>query len=122
MKGLIMYDKYIELKGQNNNKLYLFKSGIFYIFLEDDAIKINKYINLKLTNFGSNHIKCGFPDNSYDKYMNIFKRLNLDIEEVKSNNDLDSNYILNRIKDIDINKLTPLEAFNIIRELKEKYE
>lgn len=119
-----MYNKYVELKSQNSDKLYLFKSGAFYIFLEDDAIAINKYINLKLTNFGNSYIKCGFPTNSYDKYMNIFKRLSLEIEEVTLNEvtDLDANYIINKIKSIDINTLTPLEAFEIIKELKEKYE
>ena len=46
-----MYNKYVDLKKQNSDKLYLFKSGAFYIFLEDDAITINKYVNFKLTNF-----------------------------------------------------------------------
>lgn len=119
-----MYSKYVELKKCSSCKLYLFRSGAFYIFLEDDAITINKYVNLKLTNFGNEHIKCGFPINSYNKYMNIFKRLSLDIEEVSNNEitDLDVNYIVNRLKNIDVNSLTPIEAFNIIKELKEKYE
>ena len=72
-----MYNKYVELKEVNSSTLYLFKSGAFYIFLEDDAITINKYINLKLTNFGNKYIKCGFPINIYDNYINIFKILNL---------------------------------------------
>lgn len=119
-----MYNRYIELKNTNSSTLYLFKSGAFYIFLEDDAITINKYINLKLTSFGNNYIKCGFPVNSYDKYMNIFKRLNLNIDEVNFNEvtEYDTNYILNKLKSIDMNRLTPLDAFNIIKELKEKYE
>ena len=119
-----MYNKYVELKKHSSSTLYLFKCGAFYIFLEDDAITINKYINLKLTSFGNNYIKCGFPINSYDKYMNIFKRLDLDIEEVSCNEitDYDVSYLLNRLKSIDINEITPIEALNIIKELKEKYE
>ena len=124
MRGIEMYSKYIELKKNNSDKLYLFKVGAFYIFLEDDAITINKYVNLKLTNFGNNYIKCGFPVNSYDKYMNIFKRLSLDIEEVKYNEvtDFDTNYIVNRLRNIELDNLTPLEALNIISELKGMYE
>lgn len=112
-----MYNKYVELKKQNSSTLYLFKTGAFYIFLEDDAIVINKYINLKLTNFGNNYIKCGFPINSYDKYINIFKRSNLDIEEVSFDEvtDYDVNYIVKKLKKIDINTLTPIDAFNIIK-------
>lgn len=119
-----MYNKYVELKKRDSSKLYLFKSGAFYIFLEDDAITINKYVNLKLTNFGNNYIKCGFPIGSYDKYMNIFKRLSLDIEEVNSNEitDFDTNYIVNRLRNIELDNLTPLEALNIISELKGMYE
>lgn len=119
-----MYNKYLELKDKDSNKIYLFKVGAFYIFLEDDAIEINRLVGFKITNFGNNNIKCGFPINSYDKYMKIFERLGLNIEEVNYNdniNDLDS-YIIKRIRKIDINKLTPIEAFNIIKELKDKYE
>lgn len=117
-----MYNKYIELKKQNSNKLYLFKSGAFYIFLEEDAIIINKYINLKLTNFGNNYIKCGFPVNSYNKYMNILNRLDIEVVGFNEITDYDVNYIINRLKEIDMNNLTPIDVFNIIKELKEKYE
>ena len=55
--------------------------------------------------------------------MNIFKRLSLDIEEVSHNEvtDFDTNYIVNRLRNIDLDNLTPLEAFNIISELKGMY-
>lgn len=119
-----MYDKYLSLKNNDSSKIYMFKSGIFYIFLEDDAIDINKLVGLKITSFGNKIIKCGFPINSYDKYMNIFNRLNLNIEEVLDNEVSCENidYILNRLKKIDINSLSPMEAFEIIKELKGVYE
>ena len=39
-----IYNKYLELKEENNEKMYLFKSGRFYIFLADDCDKINEYM------------------------------------------------------------------------------
>ena len=39
---MILTHKYLELKKENDDKLYLFKSGLFYVFLEDDALKISK--------------------------------------------------------------------------------
>ena len=32
-----MYQRYLEFKKINPNQIYLFKSGIFYLFLADDA-------------------------------------------------------------------------------------
>ena len=39
--------KYLELKKQNPKKLYLFKSGKFYIFVGEDCDFINEYVVLK---------------------------------------------------------------------------
>ena len=71
------YNRYIDLKKENKETLYLFKSGIFYVFLEDDAYKISKITTLKCTWLTSNVIKCGFPENSLNCYLEIFKELNL---------------------------------------------
>lgn len=49
-----LYDKYKELKEQNKDKLYLFKNGNFYIFIEEDADYINEYVVLRKTNFTKN--------------------------------------------------------------------
>ena len=37
-----LYEKFLELKKANNNKIYLFKSGIFYIGLSEDAKVISE--------------------------------------------------------------------------------
>lgn len=37
----ILYDKYLILKQKDKEKLYLFKNGNFYIFLDDDCDYIN---------------------------------------------------------------------------------
>ena len=56
-----LYQKYQQLKKENPEKCYLFKSGIFYIFLEDDAKKLGPMLSLKITNLNDSVVKCGFP-------------------------------------------------------------
>ena len=62
---------YTNLKKQDSNTLYLFKIGLFYNFLNDDAKKISNLLQLKLTNLSPEIIKCGFPYSSLDKYLKI---------------------------------------------------
>ena len=59
---------------------YLFKSGIFYIFLAEDAKKMSSILNLKLNNLNESVLKCGFPINSLQKYMNLLKTANCEVE------------------------------------------
>ena len=44
-----LYNNYLALKKENESTLFLFKSGIFYIFLDEDATKISNILGLKLT-------------------------------------------------------------------------
>ena len=55
-----IYNEYLKLKAQNADKLYLFKSGKFYIFVGEDCDTINNYVVLKKTNFSQESQKCGF--------------------------------------------------------------
>ena len=64
-----LYMKYLEKKNIDKNKYYLFECGTFYIFIDDDAYKISKYVPFKITKLNENIVKCGFPKNSIDKYM-----------------------------------------------------
>ena len=66
-----LFTMYQNLKSENSSDLYLFKSGMFYIFLDDDARKINELLGLKLTNLNSSVQKCGFPQNSLNKYLKL---------------------------------------------------
>ena len=59
-----IYDKYIELKTSPNyqeNTLYLFKSGLFFIFIDKDAQIVSNILNLKLSHLNETILKCGFP-------------------------------------------------------------
>ena len=48
---------YEELKKKDKNKVYLFKVGIFYNILNEDAKVVSNAIGLKLTDLGPNLIK-----------------------------------------------------------------
>ncbi len=115
-----LYTKYLEKKNINKDKYYLFECGMFYIFIDDDAYKISKYVPFKITKLNENIVKCGFPKNSIDKYMEIFNNLELDIEIV-NNNDKDgvNNKIIKMIKDIDIDNISPLKVIEILYKFKE---
>ena len=72
-----LYQTYVALKIQDSSQLYLFKSGIFYIFIDEDAKLISSLFNLKLTNLNSLIVKCGFPTSQLEKYANLFEIANL---------------------------------------------
>jgi len=107
----------------NNEKLYLFKVGDFSIFINEDAEKISKITTLKIIKHAKDVIKCGFPMNSLDKYLDIFTNLNIDVEVIDDiiNNDNKLDKYLRKINNIDINKITPIECFKIVCELKDIY-
>ena len=45
-----LYSEYIKRKKIDDSKYYLFKSGVFYIFLSDDAKNISNITSLSITN------------------------------------------------------------------------
>ena len=59
----------IKTKAKDQEKMYLFRCGNFYIFLADDADFINNYVVLKRTKFTKDVMKCGFPIGSKDEYF-----------------------------------------------------
>lgn len=124
-----LYKRYNELKRNNPEKLYLFKSGIFYILLDNDAKLVSEAINLKLTKLNDTVFKCGFPVSSLVKYTNLLKEYGFDFEIIDNNlninicnldyiNNIELGNKLNKIKNIDINKISPMEAFNILCDFK----
>lgn len=118
-----LYLEYLKRKREDSEKYYLFKSGLFYIFLDEDARNINKITPLNITNLNNDVVKCGFPSNSLEKYLNIFSNLGIKVElveEIKENDNEDlNNKIIKKIKNLKIDTLTPLKALNILNELKD---
>lgn len=111
-----LYIKYLEKKKLDKETYYLFKTGNFYIFIDEDAKKINEVTPLKLTHLSNNILKCGFPSNSLEKYLSIFKNLSLKVKVIEEKNNIDS--VIKKIKSLDISKLTPIKALNILNEIK----
>lgn len=120
-----LYEKYKFLKSNNSSKLYLFKSGIFYIFLDEDAKFVSNILNLKLTNLNDTILKCGFPVSNISKYLNLFKEYNLDVEILDSILENSSSYrdyisnsdiknFLDEISNINAESLSIKEAYCLI--------
>ncbi|MCI9063867.1 MAG: hypothetical protein HFJ17_04625 [Clostridia bacterium] len=113
-----LYNQYIMLKINNPSKYFLFKSGMFYIFLDEDAKLMSKVLNLKLSALNADIVKCGFPHNSLEKYLNILNTLNYDVEIVLGNNPILNNNILNNlitdVLETDIDKLSISQAYDFL--------
>ena len=114
-----IYDKYKELKEKDKEHMYLFRSGNFYIFLGEDADKINNYVVLKRTNFCKEAMKCGFPSGSLDEYLKVFQNHGLKIQVVEQPEEKDFSKAIDNLKKIDLDRVTPIKALNILKELKE---
>ncbi len=114
-----IYEKYLQLKKENNDKMYLFKSGKFYIFIGDDCKKINEYVVLKIVPFCKETQKCGFPENVLEQYLKVFKNHKLNVEIVRDFTLNTKNNLYEYIDKIDLEKITPLEAFDKLIKIKE---
>lgn len=79
-----LHNRYLQLKQENRDVYYLFKYGIFYIFLDDDAKDISKLFNFKLTNLNASVVKCGFPASQLNKYLAYFRGSNISVEIIES--------------------------------------
>lgn len=125
-----LFEIYKKLKQNDNETLYLFKSGIFYIFLDNDAKIINKAFGLKLTNLNDKTVKCGFPSNSLQKYIRLLGSTKYNIKIIDNSNTLSytvSDYNLNTeikkllqtISNIDTETLSISEAYSLLNDFKD---
>lgn len=122
---------YESLKEKDNETMYLFKSGIFYIFLDEDAKKMSENLGFKITNLNQEHIKCGFPSNSFDKYMSKIEALEHKVQIVNPNDNipykiksfssnLEVQNLLNEITSVNVEELSIREAYSFIDKIKEE--
>lgn len=124
-----LFEIYKNLKQNDNETLYLFKSGIFYIFLDNDAKIINKTFGLKLTNLNDKIVKCGFPSNSLQKYIGLLGSTNYKIKIIDNssntsfklkdftmnNNNID---LLKTISNVNEENLSVKDAYEFITNIK----
>ncbi|MFR8144735.1 MAG: hypothetical protein ACLU84_06640 [Clostridia bacterium] len=110
--------QYEEFKKKDSKKIYIFKVGIFYNILNEDARKVSSAIGLKLTDLGPDIIKCGFPIAKLEKYTQLLKSKDLNFEivpnQASSNQNVSYDNIIKKIQNIDLNNTTCKEAFDIL--------
>lgn len=132
-----LYSKYLEQKALNPNILYLFKSGIFYTALNDDANRLSDALSLRVTNITDKIYKCCFPVSKSDFYFKTLESLNIDYKIIDPSQNVVLNYaeykdnekfnsiITNLIK-LDLNKTSFQDAYiiltNTIHDLKQILE
>lgn len=117
-----LLNQYKELKKKDSKKIYLFRVGIFYNILNEDAKIVSNTIGLKLTDLSPEIIKCGFPVSKLDKYTSLLKDHNLEFEVVSTSSHQTTPYdsIIKKILEIDINNTTCKEAFDILYSIQQK--
>lgn len=122
--------QYEELKKYDASSIYLFRVGIFYNILNEDAKLINEKLGLKITDLGPSIFKCGFPVSQLDKYIILLNKMKIKYKVI-NNLPNDSNIndylknveikkILNKIADMDLNNTTFQQAFNTLLDIQNK--
>lgn len=116
--------QYNELKEKDASSIYIFRIGIFYNILNEDAKILNEKLSLKITSLSPEIIKCGFPISSLEKYTHLLESHNILFRivsnpapeyQISSYND-----IIQRIQSIDLNNTTCKEAFDILYNIQQK--
>ena len=87
-----LYSKYLEQKALNPNELYLFKSGIFYMALNEDANRLSDALSLKVTNITDKLYKCCFPVSKSDYYFKTLESLSIDYKIIDPSQNVVLNY------------------------------
>ena len=109
--------QYNTLKSIDKNKVYIFKVGIFYNILNEDAKIVSDKIGLRLTDLGPNIIKCGFPLSSIEKYSKILDANNIHYEIVEYISNTEKKQIkdiINELVSLDLNNTSCKKAYDIL--------
>lgn len=124
-----LLNQYNELKKKDASSIYLFRVGIFYNILNEDAKIINEKLGLKITDLGPNIFKCGFPVSQLDKYIILLTKMKIKykiIDNLPNSNineylkNVEIKKILNKITDVDMNNTTFQQSFNILLDIQNK--
>lgn len=116
--------QYNELKNKDSKKIYIFKVGIFYNILNEDARIVSNAIGLKLTNLSPEIVKCGFPIAKLDKYTNLLSSHNIPFEIVSTpastNQNTPYDNIIKTIQNINFDNITCKDAFDLLYNIQQK--
>ncbi len=128
-----LYVKYMKLKEKDPNLVYLFKAGIFYIALGEDAIKLSECLKLNLGKLNEEIEKVGFPVSCRERYVRLLEALSIPFQFVDDTYGVIENYsdyanneklrsMINKILSIDFNNLTFKEAFEFLLSTQKELE
>lgn len=125
-----LLNQYNELKKKDASSVYLFRVGIFYNIINEDAKIINEKLGLKLTDLEPNISKCGFPISQLDKYIILLNKMKIKykiIDNLPNNSNINDymknieiKKILNKITTTDMDNITFHQAFDILLDIQTK--
>lgn len=125
-----IWKQYLKLKQEDNKTLYLFKAGIFFIFIDKDAQIISQLFHLKLCPFNETIQKCGFPTSQLKKYTTLlensgytFKIIDenttYSLQQYEKNSSLFS--FMEEILSIDVNSLSVSETYSLLERIQKEF-
>ena len=134
-KGCVLYGKIIwylfKRKEERFKQNYTIKKWYFLSRTWERCHLLSNAFGFKLTNLNNEIKKCGFPCSSLDKYLKLFNTYNLSISIIDT--ERNTNYtlkdfeinrniqdILGLIKNVNIDNLSIIEAYNFIENLQKK--
>lgn len=124
-----LLNQYNEFKKNDASSIYLFRIGIFYNILNEDAKIINEKLGLKITDLGPSIFKCGFPVSQLDKYIILLNKMKIKykiIDNLPNSNindymkNIEIKKIITKIENLDMNNTTFQQAFNLLLDIQEK--
>ena len=133
----LVYYNYLEQMSLYRNELYLFKSGIFYMALNEDANRLSDALSLKVTNITDKLYKCCFPVSKSDYYFKTLESLSINYKIIDPSQNVVLNYaeykdnerfngIITNLLKLDLNKTSFQDAYiiltNTIHDLKQILE
>lgn len=126
-----LYNSYLSMKKTDKDTILLFKSGIFYILLDNDARLVSSILNLKLTQLNSDVVKCGFPISSLDKYLHLLIKYNLNVKIIDINSNTvytpneftynsETDSLLLELSKLDVDNLSIKEVYSKLEDFNQK--
>lgn len=120
-----LYTKYTKLKEKNPDTVYLFKAGIFYLALGEDAIRLSVSLKLNLGKLNEEIEKVGFPVSCRERYVRLLEALSIPFQFVDDTYGVIENYsdysnneklksMISKILSLDFDNLTFKEAFEFL--------
>ena len=112
-----LYTKYTKLKEKNPDTVYLFKAGIFYLALGEDAIRLSVSLKLNLGKLNEEIEKVGFPV-SLEALQIPFQFVDDTYGVIENYSDYSNNEklksMISKILSLDFDNLTFKEAFEFL--------